>query len=188
VQRWQDDYRQRPPTPHADNLWSYLFRVQLNKIVNDARTIAVSSTDVERHARWAWWDNLEQMFADLLNAALLVLTPFVPVLGELMLVYSAYQIMDEVCEGIVDWSEGRRTEAWEHVAGVADSVIQFALFAAGGHIGQLARLKLSPFIEGLVPVQRPTAAGACGTRTSARSPGNPDPRRFDTVARGPASA
>ena len=154
VQRWQDDYRQRPPTPHADTLWSYLYRVQLNKIVNDARTIAVSSTDVERHARWAWWDNLEQMFADLLNAALLVLTPFVPVLGELMLVYSAYQIMDEVCEGVVDWSEGRRTEAWEHVAGVADSVIQFALFAAGGHIGQLARLKLSPFIEGLVPVQR----------------------------------
>ena len=81
VQRWQDDYRQRPPTPHADTLWSYLFRVQLNKVVNDAQTLAVSTADVERHARWAWWDNLEQMLADIFNAALLVLTPFVPVLG-----------------------------------------------------------------------------------------------------------
>jgi hypothetical protein len=169
VQRWQDDYRQRPPTPHADTLWSYLFRVQLNKIVNDARTLAVSTADVERHARWAWWDNLEQMLGDILNAALLVLTPFVPVLGELMLVYSAYQIMDEVFEGLVDWTEGRRTEAWEHVTGVADSVLQFALFAAGGSLGQLARLKLSPFIEGLVPVER-----ADGTRRL----WNPDIRAF----------
>ncbi|PRW91372.1 hypothetical protein C7A11_02125 [Pseudomonas simiae] len=151
---WQDDYRQRPPSPAADTLWDYLFRTQLNKIVNDARNIALSTVDVDRRARWAWWDNLEQMLADILNAALLVVTPFVPVLGELMLVYSAYQVMDEVFEGIVDWSEGLRTEAWEHVVGVADSVIQFALFAAGASIGQLARLKLSPFVEGLVPVQR----------------------------------
>lgn len=154
VQRWQDDYQQRPPTPATDTLWDYLFRTQLNKIVNDARDIALSTADVDRRARWAWWDNLEQMLADILNAALLVLTPFVPGLGELMLAYSAYQIMDDVFEGILDWAQGRGTEAWEHVIGVADSVIQFALFAAGGHIGTLVRPKLSSFVEGLVPVQR----------------------------------
>jgi hypothetical protein len=154
VQRWQDDYQQRLPSPATDTLWHYLHRTQLNKIVNDARDIALSTADVDRRARWAWWDNLEQMLSDILNAALLVLTPFVPGLGELMLAYSAYQIMDEVFEGVVDWAEGLGTQAWEHVIGVADSVIQFALFAAGGQIGTVARLKLSPFVEGMVPVQR----------------------------------
>lgn len=158
VQRWQDDYRQRPPSPSADTLWSYLYRSQLNKIVNDAREIALSTADVDRRARWAWWDNLEQMLADILNAALLVVTPFVPGLGELMLAYSAYQIMDEVFEGIVDWAEGLGMQAWEHVIGVADSVIQFALFAGAGQLGTLARLKLSPFVEGMVPVQRADGA------------------------------
>ena len=154
VLRWQDDYPQRSPSPATDTLWHYLHRSHLNKVVNDARDIALSTADVDRRARWAWWDNLEQMLSDVLNAALLVLTPFVPGLGELMLAYSAYQIMNEVFEGIVDWAQGRTIEAWEHLIGVADSVIQFALFAAGGQIGTLARLKLSPFVEGLVPVER----------------------------------
>ncbi|KAA8560900.1 E3 ubiquitin-protein ligase SspH1 [Pseudomonas extremaustralis] len=154
VQRWQDDYPQRAPDPATDTLWSYLFRSQLNKIVNDARDIAVSTADVDRHARWAWWDNLEQMLSDVFNAALLVLTPFVPGLGELMLAYSAYQIMDEVFEGVVDWAEGQGIEAWNHLVEVTDSIIQFALFAGAGKIGTLARLKLSPFVEDLLPVRR----------------------------------
>lgn len=159
VQHWQLDYRQRPPTPATDTLWHYLFRTQLNKVVNDARDIAWSTADVDRRARWAWWDNLEQMLSDILNAALLVLTPFVPGLGELMLAYSAYQVLDEVFEGIVDWAQGRRIEAWEHALGVAESVGQFVVFAGATKLGTLARLKLSPFVEGLIPVER-----ADGTR------------------------
>ena len=78
---------------------------------------------------------MEKMLADIFNAALLVATPFVPVLGELMLAYTAYQMLDDVFEGIVDWAEGLQREGWEHWVSVADNVLQLALFHAGGSIG-----------------------------------------------------
>ncbi|WP_309139814.1 MULTISPECIES: NEL-type E3 ubiquitin ligase domain-containing protein [unclassified Pseudomonas] len=124
-------------------------------MLNDARELAVPTALADRQARWAWWDNLENILADILNAALLVATPFVPVLGELMLAYTAYQLADEVFEGIVDWSEGQGFEATEHLLEVLGSVEQFALFAAGGALGASARVKLSAFVEGLKPVDMP---------------------------------
>ena len=148
------DYQNRSATPEQDTLWRYRYRIMLNKIVNDARDIAVSTADVDRHDRWAWWDNLEKILGDILNAALLVITPFVPGLGELMLAYSAYQITDQVFEGIVDWAEGRGAEAFEQAIGVAQSALQFALFAGAVKVGGILRPKLSAFVEGLVPVKR----------------------------------
>ena len=78
--------------PIAAPLWTYLYQQQLNKILNDARGIAVPTTDADSNARWAWWDNFKKIVADIFNVALMVLTPFVPGLGELMLVYTAYQL------------------------------------------------------------------------------------------------
>ncbi|MCS3419317.1 hypothetical protein M2399_004354 [Pseudomonas sp. BIGb0450] len=152
LQHIADDYQNRSGNPGENDLWHYRFRITLNKLLNDAREIAVSTAVADRHARWAWWDNLEKILSDILNAALLVATPFVPLLGELMLVYSAYQIADEVFTGIVDWAEGQRLEAFEHLMDVVDSVLQFAAFGAASTLGQAARLKLSPFVEGLKPV------------------------------------
>ena len=135
------------------NLWDYFYRQKLNKILNDAREIAISTEYADRMARWAWWDNLEKMLSDILNAALLVATPFGPGLGELMLAYTAYQLTDEVVEGIVDLAEGRLAEAGEQTLGVLESIVQLGAFAAGGALGNAARTKLSPFFEGLKPVQ-----------------------------------
>lgn len=149
----EDDYQNRSGNSAENDLWHYQFRITLNKLLNDAREIAVSTALADRHARWAWWDNLEKILSDILNAALLVATPFVPLLGELVLAYSAYQLADEVFEGIVDWAEGQRLEATEHLIGVVDSTLQLALFGAAGALGKTARLKLSPFVEGLKPVQ-----------------------------------
>ncbi len=148
------DHPNRAAEPAQDNAWHYLYRTKLNKLVNDARELAVSTAYVDQLARWAWWDNLEQMLSDVLNAALLVVTPFVPVVGQLMLAYSVYQLCDDVFEGIVDWAQGHAEEAGEHVLGVAENLIQVALFAGAGKIGEVARLKLSSFVEGLHPVQR----------------------------------
>jgi hypothetical protein len=150
VQAIGDDQVNRSALASDNDLWNYQYRTRLNKIVNDARDIAVPTATADRHARWAWWDNLENMLSDIFNAALLVFTPFVPLLGEAMLAYSLYQITDEVFEGIVDWAQGRGIEAAEQVVGVADSVIQFALFGASSQLGK----RLSPFIEGLRRVQR----------------------------------
>ncbi|MEX5580279.1 NEL-type E3 ubiquitin ligase domain-containing protein [Pseudomonas lurida] len=148
------DHPNRAAEPAQDNAWHYLYRAKLNKLVNDARELAVSTAYVDQLARWAWWDNLEQMLSDVLNAALLVVTPFVPVVGQLMLAYSVYQLCDDVFEGIVDWAQGHAEEAGEHVLGVAENLIQVALFAGAGKIGEITRLKLSSFVEGLHPVQR----------------------------------
>ena len=61
-------------------LWEHMYQQKLNKILNDASELAVSTAYADRMARWVWWDNLEKIFADILNAALLVVTPFVPFL------------------------------------------------------------------------------------------------------------
>ena len=140
-------------TVFKNDLWGYYYRQKLNKILNDGREIAISTEYADRMARWAWWDNLEKMLSDILNVALLVVTPFVPGLGELMLAYTAWQLTDEVVEGIVDLAEGHFTEAAEQTISVLESVVQLGAFAAGGAIGNVARAKLSPFFEGLKPVQ-----------------------------------
>ena len=142
-------------SPIDKDLWQHLYQSKVNKIVNDAREIAVSTAKADDDERWAWWDNFKKMLSDIFNAALLVLTPFVPGLGELMLAYTAYQLTTEVVEGIVDLTEGQWTELAEHVVGVVTDVIQLAAFGAGAAIGNEFRLKLSPFVEGLKPVTLP---------------------------------
>jgi len=142
-------------TRFTGNLWEYLYQQKLNKILNDAREIAISTAYADRMARWAWWDNLEKMLADILNAALLVATPLVPGLGELVLAYTAYQLTSEVVEGIVDLAEGHVAEAAEQAISVLQSVVQLGAFAAGAALGKVVQAKLSPFFEGLKPVHIP---------------------------------
>ncbi|MGV8888685.1 MAG: NEL-type E3 ubiquitin ligase domain-containing protein [Pseudomonas sp.] len=142
-------------TPIRGDLYEHLYQAKLNKILNDAQHIAVSTADTDRNARWAWWDNFKKIVSDIFNVALLVATPFVPGVGELMMVYTAYQITSDVIEGIVDLAEGLRIEAAEHVVGVVTDIIQLALFAAGAKLGEIARLKLSPLVEGMKPVTLP---------------------------------
>lgn len=142
-------------TPMARDLWQHLYQKKINKIINDAQDIAVSTARCDSAARWAWWDNFTKMLSDIFNAALLVATPFVPGLGELMLAYTAYQLATEVVEGVVDLAEGQFAELAEHVVGVVTDVIQLAAFGAGAAIGSEFRLKLSPLVEGLKPVTLP---------------------------------
>lgn len=138
--------------PITQPLWKYLYQQRLNKILNDAQVIAVSTAEADRKARWAWWENFKKIVSDIFNAALLVLTPFVPGLGELMLVYTVYQLTNEVIEGVLDLAQGRLTEVAEHVVGVVTDVIQLAAFGVGAAIGSEFRLKISAFVEGMKPV------------------------------------
>lgn len=139
--------------PSTGEFWEQRYQKKLNKILNDARHIAVSTADTDRNSRWAWWDNFKKIVSDLFNIALMVAIPFVPGLGELMLAYTAYQITSDVMESIVDLAEGLWIEAAEHIVGVVSDVIQLAAFAAGAQLGPLVRLKLSPLIEGMRPVR-----------------------------------
>ncbi|HWH87075.1 MAG TPA: DUF6543 domain-containing protein [Pseudomonas sp.] len=137
------------------NYWRHAYQQKLNKILNDAREIAVSTADTDSKARWAWWDNFKKIVSDIFNVALLVATPFVPGLGELMMAWTAYQLTTDVIEGIVDLAEGLGQEAAEHVISVVTDVIQLAAVGAGAQIGELAKVKLSPLVDAMQPVKLP---------------------------------
>ncbi|MFJ2463346.1 NEL-type E3 ubiquitin ligase domain-containing protein [Pseudomonas sp. NPDC087615] len=137
------------------NYWRHLYQQKFNKILNDARELAVSTADTDSKARWAWWENFQKMLSDILNVALLVVTPFVPVLGQLMLAYTAYQLATDVIEGIVDLAQGQSLEAGEHLISVVTDVIQLAAFASGAKIGEVVRVKLSSLVDDMKPVKLP---------------------------------
>ncbi|VVN84231.1 dermonecrotic toxin domain-containing protein [Pseudomonas fluorescens] len=157
---WRPDAETRPHLqfqhlPLSRDYWEHTYYKKLNKILNDAREIAVSTADTDSRARWAWWDNFKKIVSDIFNVALLVATPFVPGLGELMMAYTAYQMTHDVIEGIVDLAEGLGLEAAEHVIGVVTDVIQLVGFGAAAQIGSAFKLKLSPLVEGMKPVTLP---------------------------------
>lgn len=136
--------------PITGDLWEQLYQQKLNKILNDARQLAVSTNDVDSRARWAWWDNVSKMVTQIFNAALMVITPFVPFLGELMMAYTAYQLLDEVVEGVVELAEGQALEAAGHFLGILSEGVELATFGAAG---KLVELIPSPFVNQLKPVQ-----------------------------------
>ena len=141
--------------PVPRDYWTYAYQQKLNKVLNDAREIAVSTADTDTKVRWAWWDNFKKIVSDLFNVALLIATPFVPGLGELMMAYTAYQLTNDVIEGIVDLAEGLAVEAAEQVISVVTDVIELAAFGAGAAIGSTLRFKWSALVDGMNPVTLP---------------------------------
>ena len=115
-------------------LWPQLYQAALNKILNDGREQAVSTAQADRRARWAWWDTFSHILESALNVVLLVATPFVPLLGEVMLAYTAYQLLDEVVEGVADLAWGHAKEAAGHLVGIVSDVVQLATFSVGGKL------------------------------------------------------
>ncbi|WP_248752572.1 DUF6543 domain-containing protein [Pseudomonas sp. MWU15-20650] len=130
--------------PILGDPWLHQYQSKLDKILNDARTLAVSTASVDREARWRLWDSFVNVASSILNAALMVVAPFVPGLGELMLGYMAYQLLDDVFEGIVDWAEGQGKEAFGHLMSVLESLVQLGAFAAGSQIGAPELRKVLP--------------------------------------------
>lgn len=155
---WRKEPRANPHLQFERSLvpvdyWKHAYQQQLNKILNDARVIAVSTADTDTKERWAWWDNFKKIVSDIFNVALLVATPFVPGLGELMMAYTVYQLTSDVIEGLVDLAEGLGQQAAEHVVSVVTDVIQLVAFKAGTDIGELFRIKVSQLVEGMKPVR-----------------------------------
>ncbi|WP_445181290.1 dermonecrotic toxin domain-containing protein [Pseudomonas sp. McL0111] len=139
---------------------AFLYQRKLDKILNDARVIAVSTDTVDQKSRWALWDSFTEIASALLNIAAFITLPFVPLLGELMLAYMAYQLLDETFESVVDWAEGATREAFKHFMGVVQSTVQLGTFAAGGIIaaGEFRTIlpkEIVQFIDRFNSVNRP---------------------------------
>lgn len=142
-------------------LWQQQFEDALNKILNDGISLAVPTARVDQQARWAFWDSLMSIASSLLTVAALVATPFVPFLGELMLGYMAYQFLDETFEGIIEWAQGQRTDAFLHLMDAVESVVQLGIFAAGGMLvaGEFRNVlpqHVLRFIDRFKPVTAPS--------------------------------
>lgn len=147
-------------TPFRAGLWNHLYQRQLDKILNDASTLAVSTARADQIARWALWDAFSKVASTILEVAVFVALPFVPFLGELMLAYMAYQALDETFEGIVDWAEGLKKEAFEHLVGVVESAVQLGTFAVGaaiavGELKPLLSRDTLAFFDKFTPVKAP---------------------------------
>jgi len=138
--------------PIPDDLWETLYSRQLAKIFNDAKSLAVSTDAEDRKTREARLERLKGIGMALLNAAAFVIAPFVPVVGELMLLQMAWQLLDDTYEGIHDWVQGKTTEAFEHLFGVLESGIQAGFFAAGTKVLGGLLPKPSAFVQGMKPV------------------------------------
>lgn len=160
---WRETSTERPllqiaAPPIRAELFTYLYQRKLDKMLNDARVVAVSTATVDRKARWALWDSFTEIAQTLLNIVAFVALPFVPFLGELMLAYTAYQMLDEAFESIVDWAEGLPREALGHFMGAVESVVQVGTFAAGGVLtaGEFRALlpgDVVKFIDRFIPVK-----------------------------------
>ena len=142
--------RQRAPysaIPINGELWPQLYQAALNKILNDGRELAVSTADIDRRTHSAWWDAVAHILESVLNVALLVASPFVPVLGEVMLAYTAFQLLDEVVEGVVDLAQGQVREGASHLVAVVIDALQLATFGVGGKLAQSAFINQLKAVE-----------------------------------------
>ncbi|MBC8997962.1 hypothetical protein IAI51_15655 [Pseudomonas sp. N40(2020)] len=162
---WRDAPFDRPDLqlaamPISAALWEHLYQGKLNKILNDAGVIAVATATVDSKVRWALWDSFVGIASTILQTAAFIIAPFVPVLGEMMMAYMAYQFLDEMFEGIVDWAQGQTSEALTHLFGCLESLIQLGAFAVGGVIamGEFRNVlprEIVAFIDSFKPVQLP---------------------------------
>ncbi|WP_438867153.1 dermonecrotic toxin domain-containing protein [Pseudomonas sp. L1(2025)] len=144
-------------TKISGDLYEHLYETKLSKLLNDARDIAVSTADVDSKARWQRWDIVQKIGKALLEVAAFIATPFIPPLGLLMLGYTAYQLMDEVFEGIIGWAEGLKRQAFGHLMSILEQMVQLGMFAVGAPIAEGLLRETLPrevwdFLDGLHPV------------------------------------
>ena len=144
---WRDTPIEQPnlqfrATPISGDLWQHLYTRKLDRILNDAAVIAVPTATVDRNARWAVWDSLVKVAAAILEVAAFVVAPFVPFLGEMLMAYMTYQALNELFEGVIEWTQGQTTEAAEHLWSVLESLVQLGAFGAGGAValGELPKV------------------------------------------------
>ncbi|CAK9888914.1 MULTISPECIES: NEL-type E3 ubiquitin ligase domain-containing protein [Pseudomonas] len=150
---------QRLPDPNANlhlretfidqALFGYLQDRHVQKIKDDARSLAVPSAEVDKQAwknRLAYWASIG---FNLLNAAAF----FVPSLGAVMAVVAAAQLIEEVVEGAHAWEAGDLAQAWGHFETVG---LNIAVIAGLGLAGTaLRRGAASEVVDGLVKVRLP---------------------------------
>ncbi|WP_043202055.1 NEL-type E3 ubiquitin ligase domain-containing protein [Pseudomonas putida] len=128
-------------------VFAALREAKLDKMLDDARVLAVSTEDEDIAARRARLQGYLDLGLSVAGLAAL----FVPVLGQAMLGLAVVQLAGEVYEGYQDWQLGDRNAALGHLFNVAETVAMGAVTATGAAaLGKLAQRVAH--VDALVPV------------------------------------
>jgi hypothetical protein len=128
------------------DLWTYLRQERINKIINDARAVAVPTGDEDKLARLKKMESYISAVESVFNLAAFV----VPGLGEIMLAVGTAQMMSDAFEGIEDFEQGEYKEMWEHFSSVAMNV---AFIATGAKV--IPAINRSGVVDALKPIKMP---------------------------------
>lgn len=132
--------------PIEGDVFAHVRALLLGRMFDDAAYLAVPTDVEDRLSRHQRLQGMLSAGLDLLGLAALV----VPVLGDLLLVVSAAQLLDEVYEGYQDWQLGDRQGALDHLFNVAQGLATTGLTA-----GALHTLGRIPFVDRLAPTVLP---------------------------------
>jgi len=114
-----------------------------SKTCDDARVIAVPSRDEDQKAREQRLQGFEALGLNLLNA----MGFFVPVLGEIMSVVAAGQLLHEFFVAVEEWDHGDLNEAFDHLFDIAENLAGAAVLGAA--VGVRPAPEPSVFVESL---------------------------------------
>ncbi len=131
----------------SGNPFAHARGLQIDKLFDDARTLARPTGDEDEEDRLARLHAYESLALNTLGLAGM----FVPVLGEVMMAVFAVQMASEVYEGYEDWQKGDRQAALGHLFGVAENVAAGILIGKGVSVGMRVLDRLW-FVDNLVPV------------------------------------
>ncbi|MBP1127476.1 MULTISPECIES: dermonecrotic toxin domain-containing protein [Pseudomonas] len=99
------------------DLFKAIARQRIDQIKSDARIVAVPTADVDLISR----QKRLQGWLDLGKSALFFAASFIPVVGEVLLVVTAAQVIGTVYEGFAAWSRGDSDEALNDLLDLVDS-------------------------------------------------------------------
>ncbi|MGH8386871.1 MAG: NEL-type E3 ubiquitin ligase domain-containing protein [Pseudomonas sp.] len=133
------------------DLFTYLYEQSCAKVIADARSHAVPTAAVDAKVRTEKLNHLLEIGMLGFN----IVSMFVPVLGEIMMVVMASQLLYETFEGAIEWSEGDHQAAKAHLIDVAENLAFIAVLGGVAKAaGKLAVVKPAPVVERLEPVTR----------------------------------
>ncbi|MBM9486159.1 hypothetical protein JBE38_09560 [Pseudomonas sp. ICBG1301] len=136
------DWRMGEATIKGD-LWQHRYQASVDKILADARAVAVPTDDEDAKARAARMQGFKDAVVSVFNLASFV----VPGLGPIMLAVGAVQMCEEVYEGIEAYEQSEIREMWAHFSSIALNV---AMLATGATV--LPQVQMSGVVDALRPV------------------------------------
>lgn len=124
------------------DLFQSMARQRIAQIKQDARTLAVPTADADLISR----QKRLQGYIDIGKSLLFFAVSFIPIVGEVMLVITAGQLIHTVYDGFSAWGRGDSDEALNDLLDVVDNVAMAAATAGA--------IKTAGFATRLVKVQR----------------------------------